>query len=370
MELMQLEMTPKQRMTAYARGEEVDRIPTTLSAGETGCLELLGIPICDYYFSADIMVQIESFLADNTGADNLGMGLGLRTLPEALGSKMAYPRESVSYVEEPGLASLDEVQGRDIVDVHKDGRFPIIIEAFKRLIDKYGDVRSIGSGLAGPLTTATNLYGTERFLKATRKDPEGVHRLLRYTTECVIACCRDLNEMFGMGFALSEPIASKDLLSKKQFNEFFIPYLKECVERMSQFQGAVSLHICGHTSDRWQEVVDCGISGFWVDDRESLQDLKQLHGDAIAISGNVPPVEVLRNGTHDEIADSVRSCIAQAADNPRGFTLCPGCTTPAGTSLDNMVAFMNAAGRYGAGARKGAMPRGISEYLEQTRDGA
>ena len=168
-ELVKLEMTPKERLTAYARGEEVDRIPTTLSAGETGCLEMLNIPICDYYFSADVMVEIESFLADRTGADNLGMGLGLRTLPEALGSVMVYPRESVSYVD------------------------------------------------------------------------------------------------------------------------------------------------------------------------------------------------VLRNGTHDEIAASVRDCILQAADNPKGFTLCPGCTTPVNTSLDNMIAFMNAAATYGRGARKGALPRGVEE---------
>ena len=362
MELIELDMSPKERLGAYARGEEVDRIPATLSAGETGCLELLGIPICDYYFSADIMVEIESFLADRTGADNLGMGLGLRTLPEALGSKMAYPREGVSYVDEPGIASLDEVEGRDVADIRKDGRFPIVVEAFKRLADKYGEERMLASGLAGPLTTATNLYGTERFLKATRKDPEGAHRLLRYTTECVVACCRDFHEIFGFGFSLSEPIASKDLLSKKQFEEFFAPYLRECVTRMSEFQGNVSLHICGHTSDRWQEVVDCGISGFWVDDRESLRELKELYGGRIAISGNVPPVDVLRNGTHDQIAASVRDCILQAADNPRGFTLCPGCTTPVGTPLDNMIAFMNAAATYGRGARKGAFPKGVAEY--------
>ena len=84
-------------------------------------------------------------------------------------------------------------------------------------------------------------------------------------------------------------------------------------------------------------------------------------GVRIAISGNVPPVDVLRNGTHDEIAASVRDCILQAADNPKGFTLCPGCTTPVNTSLDNMIAFMNAAATYGRGARKGALPRGVEE---------
>ena len=48
MELVKLEMTPKERKIAYARGEEVDRIPTSLSAGETAP-PLYGISIRDYY---------------------------------------------------------------------------------------------------------------------------------------------------------------------------------------------------------------------------------------------------------------------------------------------------------------------------------
>ena len=43
MELIKLEMTPKERALAYARGEEVDRIPTSLSASETAP-PLYGIP--------------------------------------------------------------------------------------------------------------------------------------------------------------------------------------------------------------------------------------------------------------------------------------------------------------------------------------
>ena len=349
-------MTPRQRLTAYARGELVDRIPTTLSAGETGCLLLLGVPLCDYYFSADIMVRIESFLADATGADNLGMGLGLRTIAEALGCELAYPKKSVSYVLKPGIGHLGEIELLDIVDVRTDGRFPIIVEAFKRLQDRYGDTHIMGSGLAGPVTTAANFYGVERFLKAMRKDPEGIHRLLQFATDNIVTACSDLHGMLGFNFGLSEPMASKDVMSKRQFDEFAVPYLRQCIERMRAFQAAPSLHICGHTCDRWSEVVACGASSFWVDNCESLAELKRTCGESIAIAGNVAPVDTLYNGNPGSIEQAVRDCIAQGADNPQGFTLCPGCTTPAGTTLDNMIAFMNAATTYGRGARKGHLP--------------
>ena len=176
MELIKLEMTPKERALAYARGEEVDRIPTSLSASETAP-PLYGITICDYYFSAGAMVEVETRLAEDFQADNMGIGLGLRTLVEALGTELAYPKESVSYIVKPALSSLKDVENMELINVEKDGRFPLITEAFERLQERFGEERILGSGLAGPFTTAASLYGTEKFLKATVKDKEGVHRL-------------------------------------------------------------------------------------------------------------------------------------------------------------------------------------------------
>ena len=152
-ELIRLDMTPKERILSYARGEEVDRIPTSLSAGETAP-PMYGIDICDYYFSADAMVEVETALADDFQADNMGMGLGLRTLVEALGTKLEYPKKNVAYIIKPALESFDDVENMELVNVEKDGRFPIITEAFERLLERFGNERIVGSGLAGPLTTA------------------------------------------------------------------------------------------------------------------------------------------------------------------------------------------------------------------------
>lgn len=362
MELIQLEMTPKERMLAYARGEEVDRIPTSLSAGETAP-PLYGIDICDYYFSADAMVTVETALANDFHADNMGIGLGLRTLVEALGTKLEYPKRNVSYITEPALKSFADVENMELVNIERDGRFPIITEAFGRLQEKFGEERILSSGLAGPLTTAASLIGTENFLKATVKNKEGAHRLLQYSTDCIVKCCCDMNRKLGIKFMLSEPMASRNLLSKRQFNEFFLPYLEQSVKRMNEFQGATSIHICGNTKDRWKEVVDAGISSFWVDNCESLKELKEAYGDRIALSGNLVPVEVLRDGTPADIEENVKKCIAEAGDNPCGYNLCPGCTTPVGTSKENMIAFMNAAAVYGRGARKGYLPKGMQEAV-------
>ncbi|HAQ39379.1 MAG TPA: uroporphyrinogen-III decarboxylase [Clostridiales bacterium] len=352
MELMQNEMTPRERLTAYARGEEVDRIPTTLSAGETIPF-LYGISIREYYFSADLMIEVESRMAKDFGADNMGMGLGLRTLAEAIGTKLHYTDDNVSFITEPIIKDYSQLSNMSTVNINKDGRLPILIEAFSRLQERFGKERIISSGMAGPLTTACALVGADKFLKDIIKRPDEVRLLMEYSTACVINCARDLNAKLGISLSLSEPIASGNLISRKMFERWLVPYLKEIVDAFKTFQNAPSLHICGKTKDRWEDLLTCGISGFWADNCESLQEIKAFMGDQVSISGNVTPVEILRNGTISEIDEAVRICILEGSDSPMGYLLCPGCTTPVGTPKENMIAFMNAASKYGRSAKKG-----------------
>lgn len=360
-------MTPKERLIAYKNGQEVDRIPTTLSANETSPV-MYGYNISDYYFSVDIMVDVETRLANDFGADNMGIGLGLRGLVEALGTELEFPPQRVSYIKKPALNSLEEAGKLHPINIEKDGRIPIIIEAISRLQEKFGEERIIGSGLAGPFTTAASLIDLEAILKASIRNKEGLHFLLQRTTDIIVECCHDLYHKLGISFSISEPMGSKNLLSKKQFNEFCAPYIAQTVKRLNEFQGSTGLHICGKTHDRWQEIVDTGISSFWVDNTESLKELKKKFGSQVSISGNLPPVEILKYGTKDEIEQEVIECIIAGADNPSGFQLSPGCTTPELTPKENLIAFMNAAAMYGKFARKGQFPKGIKGYLVQNNN--
>lgn len=358
MERMGTQMTPRERLTLYAKGEEVDRIPTTLSAGETIPV-LYGISIQEYYFSADLMVEVESRMAEDFGADNMGMGLGLRTVAEALGTKLHYSSSSLAYIVDPVIKEYSQIEGMELLDVKKHGRLPIMLEAFKRLQEQYGRERVIATGVAGPVTTACALIGTERFLKDCIKRPDEVEKLMEYVTSCLISCAKGIHDEVGIACGLSEPMASGSVISKKQFRRWALPYIKKVVDGWSNFQKRPSIHICGKTKDRWDDILETGISAFWADNCESLQELKKQVGDRIGISGNVTPVDILQNGTPEMIEKEVHRCIEEAGDSPNGYTLCPGCTTPVGTSRKNMEAFMRAACKYGAGAKKGQRCRGL-----------
>jgi len=362
MELIKSEMTPRERLGLYASGQLVDRIPVSLTAGETLPL-LYGIDICDYYFSVENMVMVESNLARDFGADNMGMGIGLRTLAEALGTKLRYSKNNVSVIETPIIKDYSQLDNMKAINIERDGRFPIMIEAFQRLISTYQKERIISTGMAGPFTTAISLCGTEKFLKDSVRKKDDIHRLLSYSTKCVIECAKQLNEKLGISISLSEPMASGDLISRKQFKELVKPYLKETVDAFGKFQKSTSIHICGRTKDRWNEICETGIHTFSVDNCESMKELKDKIGDKVGIIGNVSPVDILLNGTPEEVEIEVKKCILEAADSPKGFVLCPGCTTPIGTPKDNIITLINTATVYGSGAKKGCMPEGMKKLF-------
>lgn len=368
MKLLKTEMTPKERLLSYSKGEEVDRIPIALIAGETIPL-LYGISISDYYFSADLMVRVESKIAEDFQADNMGMGLGLRTLVEALGTKLKYSDNNVSYILEPAVRDYSELEGRRFIDIEKDGRIPIMIEAFKRLLDLFGEKRTIGTGSAGPFTIAAGLIGTEKFLKDMRKNPDGIHQAMKYSTENYIQFATDIYNKLKIKSMISEPMICRNILSPSNFKNFAAPYLRRAIEHMTKvYGGPPGIHACGVTHDRWEEIINLGIGSFSVDNCESLLELKKQHGEDIAIVGNVAPVDVLKNGTVADVEEDVIRCISQAGDNPCGYTLCPGCTIPIGTSKENIIAFMNAGAVYGKEARKGKMPKGIEAYIDRESD--
>ncbi|MFR7442645.1 MAG: uroporphyrinogen decarboxylase family protein [Sellimonas intestinalis] len=230
--------------------------------------------------------------------------------------------------KKPAIESYGELEGRALPDITKDGRLPILVEAFDRLADRFHEEKIISTGMAGPFTTAVSLVGTERFLRDSVRKKDEIRKLLRYSTDCVISCARDLHERLGISISLSEPMASGNIISKKQFQDLVLPYLSETVEAMNRFQGGTGIHICGKTKDRWDAIVESGISSFSIDNCENMEELKDAYGTRIGISGNVEPVDVLKNGTPEMIRQSVIRCLSQAVDNPKGFTLCPGCTTP------------------------------------------
>lgn len=340
-------MTPKERMIAFSQGLEIDRIPCNPHMGVT-MSPFIGVPLREYYHSAERMAELELALFQRLRHDGVSVSATLRGVAEAMGSKMYYPENNISLMVSPAINSVKEIELLKPSDPEKDGKLPLVLKALKVIKDKIGHEVNVGAGLAGPFSTAASVVGTENLLKWMIRYPKQVHVLMEIVTESNNRFIEKVAEL-GIGVGFSDPVSSTYLISVKQFNEFSAPYIKKNVDKMKSLTGSrPSIHICGTSKGIWETVMDTGISSFSIDNVEDMSDAKEILGDRVVISGNVPPVDVMQLGTRKDVLKSAKECIRKTHGSKKGYILSTGCQIPMNTPMENIDALMDAARIYGS----------------------
>ena len=347
LEIPKDELTAIERDRLLSQGREVDRIMCCIDTGET-LAPMIGLKVKDYYFSSQKMLELEQYIYDTFHSDGAGLSTTLRGMAEAMGSKIRYFDHNIAQLEEPALASLDEVDKAKLVDVDRDGRLPIILEGLRMVKKELGDKVPVSGTVTGPFTIAAMVVGTEKLLIGMIKKPDKVKQLMEVITENNERYIARMLEM-GVGVGFADPVSTTSLLRVKQYKEFSLPYFQHNVDFIKKNGGGCGLHICGGSRKLWETLNETGIGCFGLDNIEDLEEAKEVLGPHMAIQGNVPPVDVIRLGTPQDVLRSSKECIRKAWDSPNGFTLTSGCQTPMDTPAENLQALMDAArifGRY------------------------
>jgi uroporphyrinogen decarboxylase len=339
-------MTPKERMKSFFSGGEIDRLPCIPSLGET-CSPLFGIKICDYYNSVEKMVTVETEIFRKFRFDGAGIGLGLRGIPEAMGAEIGFTDYGTATVKGILINDYKDIDNLKITDPYIDDPLPKIIEANKRIRELIGKDVNVSSGVAGPFTIAAAIRGIENLLRDIIINTQSVHKILRIVNDKnlrnIDAVCSE-----GFGSGVADPIASGSVISAKHFREFAKPYLTCCHDRIKKWTGSGGrLHICGRTSDIWTDMVECGSSILSLDNIEDMELASKTIGSKVCLMGNVDPVKIIKEGTVDDVFNSVRECIIKCGNNPKGFIISSGCQVPVWAPAENIQAMMDAARMYG-----------------------
>jgi uroporphyrinogen decarboxylase len=364
MSLQKEEMTAAERMKAYNAGEEVDYQPYTLQAPDPAMADIFGFTTTQFAKDFEVKSEVIKRRRDEFGLDSFNVGLGLKTIGAALGSELSAPEHGIDYVKHHVLQDYKDFDNLEITDPYTNPVLAPILESAKRLKDRFPDV-SMTTSVAGPISTAVAVRPVEKLLRDTRKNPEMVHKLLDLTVACSLKWFEAFHHEFGsVGTNFSDPVTCMDVISKKQFDEFSLPYIKKLIDGTEKIMGSrPGAHICGKTNKIWSDLADAGLFSFSIDNCEDLSVAKEVIGDRMRIAGNVPPVDVMKNGTIDDVIEACKECIIKCADSPAGFILNTGCQLPIGTPKANVEAFIYAAREFGKGARMGHMPKGIEPYL-------
>ena len=340
-------MTPNERLTAFMTGKSMDRalaIPVVCSMSGRAA----GMTHKEKRSTAlnEALAQVACY--ERFGNDLTFIEYGLHGVGIALGGKTSDPEDAVPATLEYALDDLGNVDHLDMsrLELKNDLKFQKHIEAAKILIDKIGREAPTGVLISGPFTAASSVYSVDKLLRATRRNPEKLHKLIRFCGEALKMIYREFIQA-GCMILFCDPIASGTILARKQYLDFVLPYTIDLMKFIHDNKGMACYHICGDTTPI---VADMGTSGcdmISIDNGVDLAYAKKQIGGKMPLLGNVDPVEVLYLGTTEDVDRAVKKCFQKAYDSPCGYILASGCDINGNLPLENLDQFMSSARKYG-----------------------
>nr|WP_296265862.1 uroporphyrinogen decarboxylase family protein [uncultured Merdimonas sp.] len=339
------EMTPLERKKAIDEGRDFDRYPAVPFMSEFKCY-FSGISIWDFWHDSHKMAEAELILFNHYGYDRIVTGPNTRGITEALGGTFIYPEKGVPYAGKPFLQDYEQLNEMEPVDAKHHPRLQTFARAMEILETEAREIVPIEASIGGPFTIASNLRGVELLLRDCRKYPEEVQRLLRIITDSQKSCIEMAAE-YGMGIAMADPVANPALIGPKMYEQFVFPYTKELTEYTLEKTGKkVSLHMCGKTNSIWKYLAGYPLNEVSLDNIIDLKQAAEELGQYVPIAGNVDPVEIIMNGSREEVIEEVKKCIDHGKKARKGYTLATGCDIPETTRPEKVDWFMEGVRAY------------------------
>jgi uroporphyrinogen decarboxylase len=260
---------------------------------------------------------------------------------EALGCKIKIPDNDNPYlVSSPGMSGLKAKAG-----LNMKSRLPVVLDATRAIVEEVGREVPVFTSLKGPFSLASFLAGTEDFLVRLRSEPLNCRKVLKFALTHQQRYADAIVAAGGIPF-IGEPLASGDVISRRDFEDFVMPYLHELIAYVGEAVRPVGLHICGDTSDRIVLMRDTGADILSVDNVE-LAFARRKAGNDSVLMGNVP-TDMIHQGMPEQVTKLAEACLKDAG---KRFILSSACDIPRDAPAENVTAIVLA-------GRGHALPQG------------
>ncbi len=337
-------MRPKDVILKAFEGGKPDRLPVTLFGAGMWSIKDWGTSFQALSRDADKMTSMLVEMAPKLQCDMVYPGSGYNNFhASALGGKIKFREIGAPDLENHFVSSEEDLAKLNLSDLDKDETINTVKKALRRTKAKIGDTYVVTMTAWGPFTLGARLVGEETMMKATFKKPAFVEKVINFATDLLIHLYEPIVSDKTLDvISLADPTASGDLISKKQFEKFAVPYLKKFTD-WAKAKGVHTLvHICGNTTDRLDLFPLTGASCISLDHKTDIAKAREtLHGK-MCFGGNVDPVKIMLNGT---VQDVEKACtdIINATGRDGGFVLMPGCDIPPTVPYDNIRKFIQVA---------------------------
>jgi uroporphyrinogen decarboxylase len=337
-------MKPKEVILKAYEGGKPDRLPVTLFGAGMWSIKSWGTSFEALSRDADKMTSMLVDMSAKLQCDIVYAGSGYNNFhASALGGKIKWREIGAPDLENHFVSSEEDLSKLRITDLDKDETINATKKALRQTKAKIGDTYVVTLTAWGPFTLGARLVGEEAMMKATFKKPAFVEKVVDFATDLLIHLYEPIVADKTLEvISLADPTASGDLISRKQFEKFAVPYLKKFTD-WAKARGVHTLvHICGNTTDRLDLFPLTGASCISLDHKTDIAKAKEtLHGK-MCFGGNVDPVKIMLNGSVLEVENCCKDII-KAAGTDGGFVLMPGCDIPPTVPYENIQKFIQVA---------------------------
>jgi uroporphyrinogen decarboxylase len=337
-------MKPKEVIMMTLTGELPERVPAALMGGGMWSVYHHGANFEDLSVDAVKMSDMLVEMAGVLQSDIVYVGSGYPNFPvAALGGKMKFREIGVPDLEAPIVTSGEDIAKLDLSLIDGDRVLNTIREAFKITNSKIGKDYIVSMTAWGPFTRGARLVGEETLIKAVLKRPSFVESILAFASELLVRLFEPLvSEGEIELITLGDPTASGDIISRKHFERFALPYIRKFTDWAKSRGVSTLLHICGDTTDRLDLYPHSGADCISLDQKTDIRKAKEVLHGRMCFAGNIDPVTVMLQGTTREVEDTCRKVI-EAVGTEGGFVLMPGCDIPPTIPYENIRKFMQIA---------------------------
>ena len=328
-------------LLAVIRGERLRPVPTGFIIDSPWLPGWTGNTILDYLTSERLWFEAHCKAHETFPTSMFLPGFwsefGMCTEPSAFGAVSMFEENAFPFAK-TRLRTVEEIDLVEKPNPRTDGLLPLVIKRLQHLqpeIQRRG--HQIRFAVArGPLNVASFLMGTTEFMMALKTDPERMHRLIGLITDYLVEWIAYQRECFPTIDGILVLDDFMGFVSEKDFVEFGLPGLKRVFAAdvaVKFFHNDAPCKMCApHLASAGINLLNFGV-------QHTLTEMKSWTGNQITLLGNLPPRDVLAEGTTAQVREVTTKLVRELADHTRVIFSCGG-GMPPGVRTENIETFI------------------------------
>jgi [methyl-Co(III) methanol-specific corrinoid protein]:coenzyme M methyltransferase len=325
-------VTARSRVLDAIRGERVKPVPVgaVTHTATLAQMERLRAHWPEAHVEAEQMVRLAAGARTLLGFDMVRVPFDQTVEAGLLGLPIELGGESLNCSVKHSTHALDGSVPQ--VPDFDQGRAKVVVDAVSLLRERMGEDAAVIGGVVGPYTLAGQLVGLTNLLMDSIRGPEKIRPLLDFAVKVAGEYAKRQVEAGADAICVEDMSASLELTSPTVFEDLILGPQKQLIESI---QAPVVLHICGRNTKILDLLFQTGAAALSL---EAKTDLAVAARGPCSITGGVPTIEVLLDGTREDVRRASRESLRAGVR-----ILAPGCGIPPETPTENLLEMARAA---------------------------